>query len=49
MTQKEYVKLQEAINTLCNFCECDDCDKCRVEALEEDAYVEAGRSGLLSE
>ena len=41
MTAQEYEKLQEAFDTVCNFCESADCEKCQITILAEDAYVEA--------
>lgn len=45
MDKKELNKLYEAGNTLCSFCEADECEKCIVTKLIDDASAEIDEDG----
>lgn len=40
MTKEYYNKLDAAAKTLCKYCENDECEKCHVSVLMNDAYAE---------
>lgn len=40
MTKEYYTKLDTAAKTLCKYCENEECEKCQVSVLMNDAYAE---------
>lgn len=36
----ELARICDARDVLCKFCECDECEKCRVQVLVDDAFAE---------
>lgn len=44
ITVQQYEKLQEAFDTVCDFCEADECEKCIITKLDEDAYIEVEKT-----
>ena len=47
MTKEKYQELTKAGNILCNWCENDECEKCQVQILLDEAYAEALDKELL--
>lgn len=46
MTIEQYNEISEAADVLCNFCENDECEKCQVTLLVEQAYTETDNSEI---
>lgn len=40
MNREEFTQICQARDVLCNFCEADECDKCIVTRLVDDATIE---------
>ena len=49
MDEKKYEKIDHAGKVLCEFCQNDECEKCQVTRLLDDAYVEAVEAGIMVE
>lgn len=49
MTKEKYQELTKAGNVLCNWCENDECEKCQVQILLDEAYAEALEEGVVEE
>lgn len=49
MTEEKYQELTKAGNILCNWCENDECEKCQVQILLDEAYTEALEEGVVEE
>ena len=47
MTEEKYQELTKAGNVLCNWCENDECEKCQVQILLDEAYAEALEEGVV--
>lgn len=47
MTKEKYQELTKAGNVLCNWCENDECEKCQVQILLDEAYAEALEEGAV--
>lgn len=47
MTKEKYAALLNAQKTLCEYCENDECEKCIVTNLLDDAYTEAEEAGII--
>lgn len=46
VSQQQLAELCHARDTLCNFCEADECDGCMVSRLINDAFNEAGNPDM---
>lgn len=44
-----YTELLDARNKICNYCECNECEKCIITELIDDAYDEAVESGIIED
>lgn len=49
ISENEYTSLLDARDKLCHFCQSDECDKCQISRLTDDAHNEAVRAGILSD
>lgn len=49
MTKEKYQEVTKAGNILCNWCENDECEKCQVQILLDEAYAEALEEGVVEE
>ena len=49
ISENEYSGLLEARNRLCRFCQSEECEKCQVTRLADDAHFEAKKAGILSD
>ena len=49
ISENEYSGLLEARNRLCRFCQSEECEKCQVSRLADDAHFEAKKAGILSD
>jgi hypothetical protein len=47
ITQEQYDSIKKAANTLCDYCEADECNYCIVNRLVDDATNEAIESGII--
>lgn len=47
--EQTYAELLDARDKLCAYCEVDECEKCIVTRLTDDAYNEAVSSGIVEE
>ena len=47
ISEDQYQAIIKAQNTLCNYCEADECEKCIVTRLVDDATSEAIESGII--
>lgn len=47
--ENTYIELLDAGNKLCNYCEVNECEKCIVTRLIDDANIEAIESGVIDE
>ncbi len=49
ISENEYTSLLDARDKLCRFCQSDECEKCQVTRLADDAHSEAEKAGILSD
>lgn len=49
ISENEYTDLLDARDRLCNFCQSQECEKCQVTKLADDAHFEAEKAGILSD
>lgn len=45
----DYMGLLDARDRLCRFCQSEECGKCQVTSLTDDAHFEAEKAGILSD
>ena len=49
ISESEYTGLLDARDRLCRFCQSEECEKCQVTRLADDAHFEAEQAGILSD
>lgn len=49
ISESEYTGLLDARDRLCHFCQSEECGKCQVTRLADDAHSEAEKAGILSD
>lgn len=49
ITEETFTNICKAKDTLCKFCETDECDFCMVNRLYDAAYIEALHEGIVEE
>lgn len=49
ISESEYTGLLDARDRLCRFCQREECEKCQVTRLADDAHFEAEKAGILSD
>lgn len=47
--KQTYDDLMDAKNKLCNYCEADECERCIVTQLADDAHAEAIEAGIIED
>lgn len=49
ISESEYIGLLDARDRLCHFCQSEECEKCQVTRLADDAHFEAEKAGIRSD